>query len=336
MYYDHWNAAQRNDFQVATLDAYWHQDTNRHDEASLDRAVGAAVETAVLRLMGVDQAPSTPVANPTSSDGIDEISASSGASNTSDRNPVSNSKGGTDLGLVWHNDQWYPGTVILDPIIVTAGEGNDFLDAPPYYQWFVIGWTPGTGMTNQGGNRNGGTGSGGDSQGDSQDSQQKGEGIEDGDILEGTGRNGFKSEERAGREAALASKRMTRTHGDQREFGAGVYKYTDSEGRTRFGYSDLKAGNARRVILSETEVLNSLSVDGAEVVAFAHSHPNNSVPSPEDYFGARIAEKDAYVGRDINASDRRARANHSIAVDRLIYNAKTGAVTDGRTRYYRR
>jgi RHS repeat-associated protein len=172
MYYDHWNAAQRNDFQVATLDAYWHQDTNRHDEASLDRAVGAAVETAVLRLMGVDQAPSTPVANPTSSDGIDEISASSGASNTSDRNPVSNSKGGTDLGLVWHNDQWYPGTVILDPIIVTAGEGNDFLDAPPYYQWFVIGWTPGTGMTNQGGNRNGGTGSGGDSQGDSQDSQQ--------------------------------------------------------------------------------------------------------------------------------------------------------------------
>jgi hypothetical protein len=61
LYYNHWTAGQRNDFQVATLAAYWHQDTDRHDEASLDRAVGTAVHAAVKLLMGSAK---TPVAAP--------------------------------------------------------------------------------------------------------------------------------------------------------------------------------------------------------------------------------------------------------------------------------
>jgi hypothetical protein len=48
-----WTAGQRNDFQVATLAAYWASDTDRHDEASLDRAVGKAVDDAVDDLMSV-------------------------------------------------------------------------------------------------------------------------------------------------------------------------------------------------------------------------------------------------------------------------------------------
>jgi RHS repeat-associated protein len=68
LYYSSWTAGQRNDFQVATLAAYWASDTDRHDEASLDRAVGKAVDDAVTRLMGSSKSstptppPSAPVA----------------------------------------------------------------------------------------------------------------------------------------------------------------------------------------------------------------------------------------------------------------------------------
>jgi hypothetical protein len=58
-----WTAGQRNDFQEATLAAYWHQDTNRFDEASLDRALGTAVNDAVNRIMGTSRS-STPTPPP--------------------------------------------------------------------------------------------------------------------------------------------------------------------------------------------------------------------------------------------------------------------------------
>jgi hypothetical protein len=56
-------AGQRNDFQEATLALYWHQDTNRFDEASLDRALGTAVNDAVNRIMGTSKS-STPTPPP--------------------------------------------------------------------------------------------------------------------------------------------------------------------------------------------------------------------------------------------------------------------------------
>ncbi|MCG8403019.1 MAG: RHS repeat-associated core domain-containing protein, partial [Firmicutes bacterium] len=61
MYYDSWSATQRNDFQVETLAAYWHSDTNRHDEASLDQMVGNAVHTAIAKLMSTSNGTIEPV-----------------------------------------------------------------------------------------------------------------------------------------------------------------------------------------------------------------------------------------------------------------------------------
>jgi hypothetical protein len=109
-----WTAGQRNDFQEATLAAYWRQDTNRFDEASLDRALGTAVNDAVNRIMGTSRS-STPTPPPSGtvvseegqvilsnrsvwSDGFTPSGGNSGTNGSFNYDPNGRSGGGSSSG----------------------------------------------------------------------------------------------------------------------------------------------------------------------------------------------------------------------------------------------